>query len=409
MKKLSLTIVFCLTVVVFTFGQKKAINDAKREIKNNKPNFEDARNLISEAKENPETKENSETWYVAGLIENKQFDDEKMIQEVMGQIPDEAKMYTALGNIMPNFSVADSLDMLPDEKGKVKPKYRKDMKSIMTYNFNRLYYVAGGGYFFDNKDYKMAYKLFQQYVNIPQMEMFKGDRLAEKDTLYTQIKYYAAISLSQIGDSEKTIAAYQDLKNDGYKENEIYQYLCSEYEQINDTINLIKTLKEGFEKFPTESYFLLSLINQYIYTGQADEAIAYLTKAIDATPEEPQLYDVLGKIYEEKQDIPNAQVNFEKALAINPEYTESIGNLGRIFFNQAVAAQTAANEIADNRKYEAAKAQTNEMFKVALPYFEQAHQMKPDDRDYMIALSRIYYVLNMGNKFNEIEKKLGNQ
>jgi len=404
MKKLSLTIVLCLTIAV-AFGQKRAISDAKKEIGNTNPNFEDARNLIKGAKENPETMDNPETWYVAGLVENKQFDMERAL-EIFGKTPNETKMYTGLKNIMPNFIVADSLDMLPDAKGKVKPKYRKDMKAIMS--ANKLYYINGGAYFYDNKDYQTAYELFRQYVDIPKMNMFEGDDLAAKDTIYTQIKYYAAICLVQIGDSRKTIAAYQDLKNDGYKENEVFQYLCHEYELLKDTVNLIQILKEGVEKFPAESYFLLNLINQYIYTNQTDEAVVYLTKAIDVKPNEPQLYDVLGRIYENKKDVAKAMANFEKALSINPDFVESIGNLGRILFNQAVEAQVAANEISDNKKYQAAKAKANEMFEKALPYFEKAHQLQPDERDYMIALSRIYYTLNMGAKFDQMEKKLGN-
>ncbi len=42
MKKLSLTIVLCLSVAL-SFGQKKAVSDAKREISSSNPNFEDAR------------------------------------------------------------------------------------------------------------------------------------------------------------------------------------------------------------------------------------------------------------------------------------------------------------------------------------------------------------------------------
>ena len=406
MKKISLTIVLCLAVGL-AFGQKKAVSSAKKEIGNSNPNLEDARSLINEAKTNPETKDSPETWYVAGTIENKQFDVERT-KELVGQAPNENKMYIGLGNIMPNFIIADSLDMLPNEKGKIKPKFRKDMKSIML--ANKLYYINGGAYFFENKDFDTAYNLFKQYIDIPNMGMFEGDNLAAKDTMYVQIKFYAAICLSQMNDSKKTIAAYQDLKNDGYKENEVFQYLCYEYEQAQDTVSLVNTLKEGVDKFPDESYYLLSLINQYIHTNENDEAIVCLTKAISVKPNDAQLYDVLGRIYENKKDIANAQANFEKALSIDPDFVESIGNLGRTFFNQAVEMQTAANEIADNKKYEVAKNEALKMFKEkALPYFEKAHQMRPDDRDYMIALSRIYYALNMGAEFDLIEKELGNK
>lgn len=43
-------------------------------------------------------------------------------------------MYEALYGILPYFQKAYELDQLPNEKGKVKPKYTKDIKSILSAN-----------------------------------------------------------------------------------------------------------------------------------------------------------------------------------------------------------------------------------------------------------------------------------
>ncbi len=401
MKKLSLTLTLCL-VAGLSFGQKKAVSEAKNEIKGDKPNITEARNLIKGALENPETKDLAETWFVAGNIENKQFDIERT-KQLLNQAPNDKVMYEALGAILPYYKKADELDQLPNEKGKVKPKHRKDIKAIVL--ANRPYYINGGAYYFEENDYQKAYDFFSDYLNIPNLPMFQGEKF-EEDSTYIQIKYYAAISASQMKDSEKAIAAYEDLKKYDYKSNEVYQFLCYEYEQAKDTVNLIKTLKEGVEKFPDEPYYLLTLINQYIYTNQNDEAIDYLNEAIARKPNEAQLHDVLGRIYENKKEYPKATECFEKALSLDPNYTDAIGNLGRIYFNEAVEAQSAANMITDNSEYKKAKDKARDLFKKAQPYFEKAHQLKPDNRDYMIALRGIYYSLDMGDEFDAIEAKL---
>lgn len=405
MKKLSLTIVLCLSVAL-SFGQKKAVSDAKREISSSNPNFEDARILIKSALENPETKDNAETWFIAGKIEGKQFDIESAKEKIGMEAPDEKMMYSALKNIKPFFDVADSLDMLPNEKGKIKPRFRKDIKVIMT--ANRVYYINGGVYFYNNKDYPNAFDMFQQFFDIPKMSMFEGDNnIAANDTAYAQYKYYAALSLLQYADTTKIIPFFESIKdNNGQFEEDIYKHLIALYEQTGDTINLIGTLKEGSQKFPNEQYFTLNLINQYIFTNQGDAAIELLTKAIDNMPDRSDLYNALGIVYENsKKDLVTAKSYYEKALAINPDYVEAIGNIGRIYFNQAVEAQAAANDIKDNEQYKIARAKSDEIFKEALPYFEKAHQMNPDDREYLIALSRIYYVLG-DKRYDEIEKKL---
>jgi len=404
MKKLSLTIVLCL-IVVSSFGQKKAVSDTKKELGNTTPNIEDARNLIKGALTDPETKNNAETWFVAGKVEGKQFDME-VAKEYINKTPDEAVMYGALKNIKPFFVVADSLDMLPNEKGKVKPNFRKDMKSIML--ANRLHYLNGGTFYFNNHDYANASEMFQQFFDIPKMNMFQGENIAVNDTAYAQFRYYAGLSLAQSStDTTKIISFFEDLRNNnGYNEVDAYKVLTSLYEQTKDTVNLVRILKEGSERFPEEPYFLLNLINQYIFSNQGDAAIEMLNKAIESMPDKAELYNVLGIVYENsKKDPETAQKYYEKALSIDPDYIEAVGNLGRIFYNRAVEAQVAANDIKDNQQYEIAKAKAMDMFKEALPFFEKAHDAKPDDRDYMIALSRIYYVLG-DKKFDEIDKLL---
>ncbi len=403
MKKLFFTVALSF-IVGLSFGQKKAVGAAKNEAKSDKPNIEEARTLIKGAMSDPETKDNAETWYVAGLVENKQFDTERA-KEILGQKPNEDVMYKSLIAINPYFLKADELDQKPDEKGKVKPKFRKDMKSIIQ--ANRAYYINGGAYFFEKKDYKQAYEFFKQYLDIPNLDMFQGDKIVlPGDTTYIQIKYYAAVTASQMGDPKKAAEMYESLKNDNYKENEVYQYLCYEYEQLKDTIGLVKTLKEGVEKFPNEPYYLLSLINQYIYSNQNDEAIGYLEEAIGRKPNDAQLHDVLGRIYENKKDIPKAVESFEKALSIDPAYAESLGNLGRIYFNEGVEAQAAANDINDNKQYQVAIQKAKDLFKKAMPYFEKAHELKPEERDYIIALRGIYYNLEMGDKFDAMDALL---
>jgi len=404
MKKLSLTIVLCL-IVVSSFGQKKAVSAAKGELNNATPNIEDARNLIKGALTDPETKDNAETWFVAGKVEGKQFDME-VAKEYIKKTPDETVMYGALKNIKPFFVVADSLDLLPNEKGKVSSKFRKDMKSIML--ANRLHYLNGGSFYFNNHDYQNAFEMFQQFFDIPKMNMFQGENIAVNDTAYAQFRYYAGLSLAQSStDTTKIISFFEDLRNNnGYNEVDAYKMLSSLYEQTKDTVNLVRILKEGSGRFPEEPYFLLNLINQYIFSNQGDAAIEMLNKAIEAMPDKAELYNVLGIVYENsRKDPETAQKYYEKALSIDPDYVEAIGNLGRIFFNRAVEAQVAANDIKDNQQYEIAKAKYMDMFKEALPFFEKAHQVKPDDRDYMIALSRIYYILG-DKKFDEIDKLL---
>ena len=190
MKRVLLTVALCVAASV-SFAQKKAVNEAQSIAKGSTPDFSEARTLIKGALENPETKDDAKTWYVAGFIEDQQFSNERT-KQVLGQQPDEPVMYEALGSILPYFEKAYELDQLPNEKGKVKPKFTKDIKGIL--GANHVYYINGGAYYFDQKDYNKAYDFFEQYLKISDMPMFKGEAVAERDSNFMTVQFYAAVA-----------------------------------------------------------------------------------------------------------------------------------------------------------------------------------------------------------------------
>jgi tetratricopeptide (TPR) repeat protein len=403
MKRLVLMMALCF-VVGLTFAQKKNIKAAKSEVNTDKPNFKEARNLIDAALKDAESKDLPETWFTAGWIENKQFDEENK-KQILNKKPDHKVMYNALFKIKPYFEKADELEQIPNEKGKIKVKYRKDMRAILKVNYPNL--INGGAYYFEQKDYGKAFDFFEQYIVTPDMKMFADEPLISKtDTNYLKIKFYAALSASQIPDHKKAAAIYEELKTLDYDPKEIYQYLAFEYNTLKDTANFIRILREGADKFPGDSYYLLNLINQYIYTNQKDAAVDYLIKAIEQNPQDSQLYSVLGSLYEEKSEVEKAKECFDKALSLNPESAEIQASVGRIHFNRGVALRAEANEISDQKKYTEALKISNDKFKEALPYFEKAHRIKPEEKDYLVALKGIYYNLGMGKEYDKVEAQL---
>ena len=354
--------------------------------------------------ENPETKDDAQAWYVAGFIEDQQFSAERT-KQILGQQPNEPVMYEALGAILPYFKKAYELDQLPNEKGKIKPKYSKDIKSIL--GADHVYFFNGGAYYFDQKDYKKAYDFFNQYLEISELPMFEGTQTAEKDSTFMTVQFYAAVAATQLQDSPIAIKALERAKSSDFRLNDVYQYLSYEYKQAGDSVNYVKTLEEGYAKFPNEEFFLMSLIDAYIQSSQNEKAISYLNTAIAQKPSDSQLYHALGIVYETGiKDYAKAEETFKKALEVNPESVESMSALGRIYYNQAVKKQGEANMINDSKKYQEELTIAKDLFKQALPYFQKAHEMKPSESEYMVALRGIYYNLNMGPELEAIEAEM---
>ncbi|MDR2969577.1 MAG: tetratricopeptide repeat protein [Tannerellaceae bacterium] len=400
---LFLSIALCVAATG-AFAQKKAVSQAQSIAKGDKADYAEARTLIKGALENQETKEDPKTWYVAGYVEDQQFSGERM-KELLGQQPNQPVMYQALLNILPYMEKAYELDQLPDAKGRVRPKHLKDIKGILS--ANHIYYINAGAYYFDERDYKSAYNAFEQYIKISELPMFAGEQTAAKDSNYMTVQFYCGVAATQVGDPQKAIAALNRAKGYAYRQSDTYEYLYMEYDQLKDTANMEAIAKEAFSLFPNDSRYVQYLINIYIYTNRNEDAIDYLNKIIASQPDNAQYYDVLGGVYESGlKDIENAEKNYAKALELNPDYVESLSNLGRIYYNQAISIQGDANMLTDNKKYQEELARAKSLFEKSRPYFEKAHQLKPEQREYLVALRGIYYNLDMGKEFEEIEAKL---
>ena len=126
MKQVLLVMSLCLVTTV-AFAQKAAVSGAEKIAKDQRGNINEARNLIKGAMTNPETKDDPKTWFVAGQVEDAQFNREST-KQILGQKPNEAIMYEALSNALPFFLKAYELDQRPYEKGKIAPKYAKTSK-----------------------------------------------------------------------------------------------------------------------------------------------------------------------------------------------------------------------------------------------------------------------------------------
>ena len=406
MKRVLLTVALCVAASA-SFAQKKVVNEAQSIAKGSNADFGEARTLIKGALENPETKDDAKTWYVAGFIEDQQFSNERT-KQVLGQQPDEPFMYEALGSILPYFEKAYELDQLPNEKGKVKPKFTKDIKGIL--GANHVYYINGGAYYFDQKDYNKAYDFFEQYLKISDMPMFKGEAVAERDSNFMTVQFYAAAAASLAKDSRLAIAALERAKNTPYRQYDVYQYLCYEYGEARtaqDSVMLEKTFEEGMQVFPDSAFFLNNLINTYIYSNRNEKALEMLNVAIQKNPNDANLYNVMGRVYETGlKDYANAEKNFQIALEKDPNLTDALSNIGRIYYNQGVNKLSEANMINDSKKYQEELGMAKDLFKKALPYYKKAHEAEPEKMDNMIALRGIYYNLNMGPELEAIEAEM---
>lgn len=321
-------------------------------------------------------------------------------------------MYKALEDEYKFLQQALYLDSLPNAKGKVSPKYSK--KIIQRIHDRHMSFWDAAVISYKNQDYKKAYEMWNTYLIIPEkygISEEKKKQLEESgkvDSTYIFGRYYAALAAYISKDYELAIPALNRAKESDYDVLTIYQCLNELYTNQKDSANMFAISQEAVERMginkDTEN-FLLQMINIYIAQDQINDAIAYLDKAIAANPR-PEYYKVKGRLYEEVANEAEAMACFEKALELNPNMADVWSEMGRIYYNKAYEESQEINKIKDDKEYlKAREERIFPLYKKALPYYEKAYELDPNNSDCVFALKGIYYTLGMEDKLKALEGK----
>lgn len=418
-------ILFITMMAVLTsgsiFAQKSALKDAKRAL--GRDDLNEARTMIKQAVEHPETATDPETWKVWGDIGNKAFDLQRT-NAMLGKSANDKVMYDGLMESYGPYVKADSLGELPDAKGKVKNKFRKDIAGILR--ANHPFYINGGVYYNDQGDYKTATDFFEIYWNIPSLPIFEGEKDAfVLDSTFQTIKYYAIITAIQGEDHKRALAMLQRaakepfIENSAYKESDIYELMASEYIQLGDSAKFLEILYDGAEKFPSSNYFLPNLVNVFIREGNTDKAMEYLDKAIENTPQNScDLNSVKGALLAEQKNYEAAEAEYRKALAQDPNCERALEAIAVNFILQAQDLKEKTALMSDRQQQMVNDKQTVELYQKALPSLEKYAELLKgreapahDIESALLKLRNVYYNLSsMGvdksKEMEEVEKEL---
>jgi len=404
MKKIILLLAVTMSVS-FAFAQKANVSKAKNKaLALEKPDFSGARELIKPALEEPTTKNLANTWHVAGLIGYKENESENLKRQNSFSYDNDVKGKAIMESYR-YFLVADSLGEIPNEKGKVSNRLRKDIKSKLSeYYYNSDNLISYFIHLYDQGSHQSAFDVFSVFAEIPTLPMMNNEIVP--DTTFYMIKYFAAYSASRAGLNDEAIAFYEDLKTRDYERMSVYDLLYNEYLNKNDTVNFVRTLKEGFAAFPREAWFLQNLINHYIYSNQSEEALTYLNSALESDPNVAQYHYVKGFLNEQLESIDDAQASFDKAIELDPNMADAYAGKGRLIFNKAVKIMEDAASIRDNKKYNIEFDKAEVIFKESLPLFLKATELAPDDIEHKRILRTLYYRLRMDAEWEAINNEI---
>ena len=401
MKKVVLSVVMLL-VTGFAFAQEKAVKEAKKIAGAVNPDFAQAEQLINGALTNPETKDQAETWNVAGFIQKRRSEKE-MESAYLRKPYDTLQVYKSALDMCKYYLKCDELAQIPNEKGKIKNKYRKT--NAATIKGERGNLINGGIQFFNEDKNKEALEYFGMYVSLPSQPMFAEDEELKADTLLPQIAYYASLAAMKMEDYPSVLKYAPVAQDDKEVGKYAMEFVSTALKAEGDTAKWIVSLQEGVQKYPEHPFFFGNLIDYYSNSKKFDEAMAFADEMIAKDPSNPFNTYVKGYLYHNMEDYDKALEFYKKTIELSPDYAEAYSNIGLIYCLKAQDYSAKATSDVNDPKYAEDMAKLKTFYEEAKPYYEKARQLKPDQRElWLNGLYRVYYNLQMGPEYEEIEK-----
>ncbi len=290
-------------------------------------------------------------------------------------------------------------------------------------------------------DFAKAYQNFKAVLDAHKILSENGEdsKLANEEEVNRQIHSTGLLAMRAEKPQEAKVY-FEQLYNSGYTEPEIYEELYAIYAK-DDRAAAYKYLEEGRKKFPDDTSLLFAEINHFLAEQKMDVLLEKLTMAIEKEPGNLSLYTTLGSVYDnlyqkeaEAGNTEKAQEYFDKAkkynsdaiekaksvhggdkakLKADPNYFNATYSLGQLYYNKAAALIVKMNAITGFSKEElkqvdALKAEAMVEFDKALPYFQEAEQLDPNDMNTLIALREIYARKDDLATSSEFKKRLEN-
>ena len=392
MKKLVSALAVGLLTSAGAFAQVANVKSAEKIANSDKPDFAEARRLITEALANDETKNDPYTWYVAGLIENKAYT-EGFKKAAIDQNADRTDMYKALTASIPSWLKVYELENQPNEKGKVNLKYTKKLQELLHNDYLQLF--NGGAWFLQSNKYAEGVNALEKFLDVKKAPFFAEDKdVAAIDSNAMNAAYYAIGAASSLKEYDRVISLYNRFGSFALNPKDIHQWVSSAYFAKKDSVGAIPVLIEAVKASPEEPYFLVNLVNIYQKNGKEAEANKLLDDRIAANAQDATALLVKGSIVEEK-DLKEALQWYYKAAKADAKNANAFIYLGAGLYN-------AAAKIYENTNVTQAMAKTAEdLLRASIPVLEIAYKSRPDNIKGM--LGSIYYQLKMTDKRDALD------
>lgn len=385
-----LTLLLLMIIPCLALAQKKELSQARTILKS-KRGVEQAEQLMTKLLKDSANRQDKRiyaVWFESVLMQY-QAVNEKLY---MKQRQDTAQFFELTRRLFNVAEALDSLDMRPDRKGRIDPEYRKEhAEQLMKFRPNL--FVAST-YFVRKSDFKKAYDFMEAYMDCARQPLFAGYQLDSLDERMPEAAYWATYSGYRMNDPVLTLRYRHLALRDTARAEHTLQYMSEARRQLNDDSLYMETLREGFRRYPKNSYFFPRLMDYYTARGDNAEALNVVNRALEVN-DSSMLY-----LYAKSTVLFNMG-RYDESIALSDTLIARNDSMPDPYYNAGTAYLNKALKLHPLRE----KKQLKQTYQKARPYMERYRQLAPEQKlKWGPALYRIYLNLNMGKQFDEIDQ-----
>ncbi len=254
-------------------------------------------------------------------------------------------------------------------------------------------YLELGNLYLLNEDYKNAKENYEKALTI--------------DPNYPEVNFALGEIEMRSGNYGDAAVFYEKaIKLDTTSNLKYYYQLGMAYNSLKDSVNTIKNLNKALQINPGYGLANYGLAMVYNENGNYTKAIEQLTKAIDSKGSGLMpnlLYTERGITYLKLNDVDNAYKDFDFAIKINPNDTDSYLERGKILYHMgkdSLAFSDFAKVISiDEQKGEAYAYRgiiymQRQQPEFAEPDLKKAILFNPEDTVALFNLGNVYYSMD---------------
>lgn len=321
-------------------------------------------------------KQKAEGYHVCAMLQNSVNEGLNM-KAYLKQNLDTAKLFRTVLKIYEYTLLSDSFD--------IPGRYAKKNAGLRLMHRKNIY--SGGKFFLLKSEWSEAY---------PYFDMFLRTDVGGEDSLVARVAYWATVCAMNENNAEHVVRHVDtaiSLSHTSSERAALTEYKARSYCQLGDSTRWLQVLDEAVDRFPGNAYFFLNLMEYYQQHGMTERGVERTDSLMLIDKDRSMYWFALSMFALDRGDYDKCISLSDECISRDSANVDAYYNKGISLLNKALSDRSTTTR--------------RHLYRRALKPMEKVRELLPDAIDkWGNPLYRIYLNLNMGAKFEEIDRLL---